>query len=82
MERQKKSPFHYKSLCPLDLFPDMTDFCYERLAQGSKLAVVCWSGTTKKSNGPAQYKFQWSDGPVIFNFSFFLSFFLITIRHA
>ena len=49
--------------------------------QGSKLAVVRWSGTTKKSNGPAKYKFQCSAGPVTFNFSFFL-FCLITIRHA
>ena len=39
--------------------------------QGSKLVVVHWSWTTKKSNGPAKYKFQWSAGPVSFNFSFF-----------
>ena len=39
--------------------------------QGLKLAVVRWSGTTKKSNGPAKYKFQWSAGPVTFNFSLF-----------
>ena len=41
------------------------------LIQGLKLAVVCWSGTTKKSNGPAKCKFQWSAGPAMFNFSFF-----------
>ena len=48
-----------------------------RQQQGSKLAVVRWSGTTKKSNGPAKYKFQWSAGPVTFNFSLFLFFFLL-----
>ena len=44
---------------------------YVHIYQGSKLAVVRWSGTTKKSNGPAKYKFQWSAGPVMFNLSFF-----------
>ena len=39
--------------------------------QGSKLAVVRWSRTTKKSNRPAKYKFQWSARPVTFNFSLF-----------
>ena len=52
-------------------------FCYMSIqtkdaTQGSNLAVVRWSGTTKKSNGPAKHKFQWSAGPVTFNFSFFL----------